>query len=127
MTDKVPWSVSELAEQGGYVIHEPTGTVGRATKLWTGVPGDRWRSPANDRDVEAPVLQLDTGDAFLLKEDAFTPLTRKESDLFEKMQGALTSAMTVGGHLAAAAQIPLEQFVRLGVAALKIQQRALGG
>ena len=122
---KAAWSVSELAEQGGYVLHPATGVVGRAKRLWTSNEGDRWVSPVNGNEVKAPVLELDTGDAFVITEDAFVPLTAKEVEVYEAFQNMVTSATEVAGTLAAASRVPLETFAALGAAALGTQQRAL--
>ena len=142
MNDRAAWSVSELAERGGYVIHEETGTVGRAKRMWSGDDGDAWvspvngqslgpdplwhASPPNGQSVKAPVLELQTGDAFVLKDaDTFTPLTAKEVEVFEGLQQMVTHATTIAGSLAAASGVPLEQFARLGAAVLRAQQLAL--
>jgi hypothetical protein len=126
MNDRAAWSVSELAERGGYVIHEETGTVGRAKRMWSGDDGDAWVSPVNGQSVKAPVLELQTGDAFVLKDaDTFTPLTAKEVEVFEGLQQMVTHATTIAGGLAAASGVPLEQFARLGAAVLRAQQLAL--
>lgn len=114
----------ELCDQQRLVLHVESGVIGRARRYY--LPGE-WTSPVNDKAVDGSVLELDTGDAFLVKDgDTFLPLTPAESAAYEGVTAVLTEAMRVSMVTAAKAGLTQRNFLLLATSALETQRRQLG-
>jgi hypothetical protein len=116
-----PWSVEELAERQAFLLHNETGVVGRAKRLY---PANEYKGE-NGRLVELPVLELDTGDTFVVRPEAFTPLSDREVALVEGATKMLTSVITVCMRQSKAARIELPVAALLVLSCFRMQERAL--
>jgi hypothetical protein len=120
--ERVNWGVQDLVDKQAWLLHNKTGVIGRARKLYE---RGEYVGP-NARAVdECRVLELDTGDAFLVSEDAFTPLAKREVELVEKLGEMFSAAITVGVRMAGAMRIPLPFAAMLVLGCLRLQERAL--
>lgn len=95
-------------------------------RYYAGTPEDSYASPHNGEAVKGPVLELDTGDAFLVEgPDTFVPLTQAEILLYAGYQQMVTAATEIAARQAAAAKIDREAFRVIASSALRLQQRLL--
>lgn len=108
-----PWSIEELVEKRGLVLHNETQTLGRAVAYFDGV--DRRSLGLDGKEVPAPVLQLDTGDTFVVKPYAFTPLSDREAAFVGNLQSMVRDAAMIA--IGVAASLGMDQQVVMQLAA----------
>ncbi len=119
--ERANWGVQDLVDRQAWLLHNKTGVIGRARKLYE---RGEYVGP-NARAVDNRVLELDTGDAFVASADAFTPLAEREVELIEKLGEMFSAAITVGVRMAGAMKIPLPFAAMLVLSCLRLQERAL--
>lgn len=138
MTNKPPWSVDEAVRSKMLVLHVETGVIGAMTRYWTGLEGDQYLPPQRDptlpvdidalppRQVTAPVIELDTGDAFLLKgPDTFVPLTETEGEFREEVTKIVAAAVDIAARGGKARKLPIDIFIIIMTSILRRQLNLL--
>lgn len=120
---QAPWSIDDLVSGQRWLLHNDTGVVGRAKQLH---PKGTYVSPLGDgKPLSEAALELDTNDVFVIRPDAFTPLSEREVGLVEGVSTMVSSAITIAIRQAAAAKINLPVASLLILSVLKMHERSL--
>lgn len=121
-----PWSIDEAIQRKAWVVHVETGTVGQMVKFYTGLDDDHYVSTLSKEPIPAPVVELDTGDAFVLKgADTFACLTEAEAAIYASFTQMLAAGVTITAKTAAAAKVPMGTYLVLVRAAIRLQERCV--
>jgi len=121
-------SPSEAAQERWWLMHVETGTIGMAVRFYAGDEADHYVSKINGRPVRVPIVEFDTGDAFIVKDsETFVPLTDKEVQTFANLQLMVTNVMEVSARLAAASGVARGMYLAIITQILHTQMQALMG
>lgn len=116
------WSIEELVERQAYVMHVETQVAGKCVRLYK--PGE-WTSPINNQPVTDPVLELDTGDTFVLKPmkpDAIVPMSQREVDLYDGFTKIMGKALEIALRMGRSSQMPKLNALLIISVSLNMQQ-----
>ena len=110
----------KLRSPGTAVLYIPAMVVGEVSRVFA--PGEF--KDANEKPIDAPVVLLSTGDAFLVATDTIVPVTGGDLAYYAELTTQLSAALA-GAVTKAGAGVDLPTLVRLTRAALVMQKRAL--
>jgi hypothetical protein len=101
MNESTSWA-ADLAAASAWVLHKQSGVVGQAKHLH-----DRgaWISPINGERVEAPVLELVGGHAFVAHRGSFHVLAERDADYQRTLVNAIAHVMQNAAGMAEAMRI----------------------
>jgi hypothetical protein len=116
-------AIKNLADAGAWVLHRATGTIGRAKVYYSGEGEDLFR-PEAGKVTQGPVLRLDTGDAFCVKDDAtFARLEDAEVRVYQVIQQAVTGTIGELAIFAASQKVTQHSFESMATSVLSRQLR----
>jgi hypothetical protein len=117
---RVDWMRTVLQSKS-MVLHLETGVVGFPTRLYE--PGEA--KGVDGKPVDGWVVGLDSGDTFVLAEDAFALLDDRSARFYTVLVSALTAQLSEAARLARSLSMPAPMTARLVLSAVEAQQRAL--
>lgn len=118
--------VFDLQAKGALVMHIASWRVGKIENFFDGVQ-NVYESPHDGTPVTAPVVVLDTGDAFVADPAMFRVLNEAETKLFALTYESMKETLGAIGAFVLAAKIDKTVAMQIVSTALRAQAQALAG
>jgi hypothetical protein len=112
-----------LEGKKAWILHESL-AIGPVKRFWDGET-EKFVSPLNELEVEAPVIELETGHSFVAKPGSFAELEPKEVKAYVFLQQTLAQVIRTAARGAASAGLEISDVITLLRAALRAQLAAL--
>jgi hypothetical protein len=113
-----------LVRDAAWVLHQPTCTVARASKLHAERSGT-YTSTVNQEPVNDPVLEMDDGNAFVARAGNFLQLSEADVKFFLEAQEGVRELVRVLAMVGAGSKIPKSMTGLLIRSALQAQVQKL--
>jgi hypothetical protein len=120
-TDDMAWAES-LASRHAWVMHTPTETISQIEAFHE---KGKFISKVNNMPVQAPVMELASGDAFIAAQDNFVELTENEAGFYNFAQRAVNDVLADLVKKCAVAKIPAQTSIVLIASVLRTQIASL--
>lgn len=102
------------------ILHAEHLVFGQVVQFFDGET-NKWKSTVNGEEVPAPVVVLDTGDAFRAEPSKFVAMNPAAVRFYEALQIGVAGLIAVGARNANAAGVAAEVGYALTIAALRAQ------
>jgi|SRR6266850_185091 len=117
--DDLEWA-KKLVDEGAFVFHMPTKSIGRVAKLFDG-RGEQYVSTLTQQPTQGPVIEMANGASFVAKPGEFMRLEEREAEFYVRAVDLVGGLSLELGRLAVAHRVRPTTCAVLLAAALRAQ------